>query len=403
MYYSILFIGLILFLLNSYRKFKKVYYFWASHTDISKKEKNNFISLLIPVFQEEVIIENTIEYFNQIQNPNIQVYYITTEKERQLFWEINPTEEVLKKLVSPTKIITYPYTTWDKSSQLNYAISLLINKYKDNQHFFAIFDADSRPDLIWLEEIIRDAQPEKVYQMVSIYNTNFSSLSCINKANAILQTRRSFYFELQRLSSNYYWDNTKKLMYLVGHGLIINENLIKQHPLPENSITEDILYWYFLFLSKIYAKPLLYFDYCSVPTSLNTNLIQISRRFYWEFEAVTWFLLKKNNQFLFLKRLYELLLWWYGGSLVFLLFIMVYLQPSPVLLFLFIMGMLFDYLSFKVISIRHFSLWWHRMVILYLFSMIKNILDIIPLSISIAQLFYNKVFKKKQKFVKTRR
>ena len=57
-------------------------------------------------------------------------------------------------------------------------------------------------------------------------------------------------------------------MYLIGHRLILNSKIVESTLFPENSITEDINYGYKLYLWNIYAKPLTYFDYYSVPRSL---------------------------------------------------------------------------------------------------------------------------------------
>ena len=360
--------------------------------------------ILIPVFKEEKIIKDTALYFNSIKADNLDIYYITTDKELSGISNKNFTYEILSDYVDKEHIINYPYKTWDKASQLNYTIKKLLKQYKNKNLYFWIFDADSRPDLWAIKYISNDKIKEPVYQMLSVYNTNYYEIKNLCKANAILQTRWSFYFEFSRLLQNYKKKCWKNLMYLIWHGIFIRWDIIKRELFPENSITEDISYGYKLFLWWIFAKPVpFYYDYCSVPYNIKTNIKQISRRFYWEFELVFQYILRyKNSKILFFQRLFELIIWWYWWITIFIVFFISFFIHSYELLMLVFFWVLLDFISFYTTTNILFKDAW-KAVKLYLFSIIKNLLDSIPLSFSLVNLVRNYIVWKKKVFNKTAR
>ena len=403
----VLYIGIILFIVVGLLKV-----IWTRYLNDKKFIRNSFdknnlntqFLILIPVFKEEKIIRKTISYFKSVVTKNVKVFYITTDKEVCNAWDENSTLKILSEYVDSEYIINYPYKIWDKASQLNYAIQYLLEKYTYKNLYFWIFDADSEPNFWVIDYISNDKIKEPVYQMLSIYNTNYNKVSKLCKANAILQTRWSFYFEYDRLFKNYTKGLQKNLMYLIWHGIFIRSDIIKYNLFPEDSITEDIAYWYNLCLCWIFAKPIpYYYDYCSVPNDIFSNIKQISRRFYWEFELILNFIHKKNkSKNLFLQRLFELILWWYWWLVILAMFFISIFIHSWSLLVLLFFWLLFDCISFYIISKKSFKNNW-EIVIIYLFSLLKNILDAVPLSISLINLLNNFIIWKKQNFYKTDR
>jgi hypothetical protein len=67
--------------------------------------------ILIPVFKEEKIIKDTALYFNSIKADNLDIYYITTDKELSGISNKNFTYEILSDYVDKEHIINYPYKT----------------------------------------------------------------------------------------------------------------------------------------------------------------------------------------------------------------------------------------------------------------------------------------------------
>lgn len=115
----------ILYIINIYTKYYGIKY---SLIEIDKLKISNFnkinkdkkIIILIPLYQEERIIESTINFFSDMKD--IECFYITTNKE----WNhiTNPT---LKKLIERNikNIIHYPYNYGDKCHQINYSFKYI--------------------------------------------------------------------------------------------------------------------------------------------------------------------------------------------------------------------------------------------------------------------------------------
>ena len=395
--YLILYIGTIILYYNLYKKF---FYIKTPERKRKTNKEKIIVSILIPVFKEEKIIESTVSHFKKLKKKNINIYYITTNKEKREQDGVNPTEKIIKSsLKGNGNIIQYPYSTWDKGHQLNYAIKKILLQNNKKEHYFVIFDADSKPKLSELNNLFENTLGDNlVYQMISIYNTNFKEVPNICKANAILQTRWSFYFEYKRLINNYI-GKQRMPMYLIGHGLILNSKIVESTLFPENSITEDINYGYKLYLWNIYAKPLTYFDYCSVPSSLKDNTTQISRRFYGEIKTVLKYISTGREKTKFILRFWELLLWGYWGLLTICLISLTIYYNMQWLFITLNLGIMLDYISFRRIS-KHFFIN-NELEIFYLYirSLAKNILDSIPISISI----FESIFKKGKAFEKTER
>ncbi len=370
--------------------------------NIWKKEFNKKILVLIPLYKEESIIKNTIDYFSNIKDNNIELYFITTNKEL-VNWK-NKTLNILEKTIDSKHIINYPFNQWDKWHQLNYAINKLLSKINNSDSYnsyFAIFDADSKPDVKWLYEVLNDKKNEEIYQMLSMYNINFHNTNLFWKANALIQSRRSIYFEKNSLLQNYKQNN--KLMYLIWHWLFIRSDIAKLYKFPEDSITEDIVFWYTSNLNRIYAKPLKYFDHSTVPNKISLTIIQTSRRLIGEFDFVFNLLFKKKN-ILALERFIQLIQRWLWGSLVLISLIISIINSYNIFTAIIILAIIIDYLSLIIIYHKYFKLKINiETITIYLVSIFKNILDIIPTIISLMKVWGKILLDKKYVFNKTPR
>ena len=120
----LLYIAILLFIVIGFLKviWTKRLNYKESINHNSNKNNDIYFMILIPVFKEERIIKKTITYFKSVKTKNVKVYYITTNKELLGTKKENGTLEILSRYVNKKYIINYPYKTWDKASQLNYAI-----------------------------------------------------------------------------------------------------------------------------------------------------------------------------------------------------------------------------------------------------------------------------------------
>lgn len=395
----------LIFVFVSLNKLKCIKFFLSDpeiNTSSNIRWKKVKIILLIPVYHEEKIIKETVKFFNKIED--VEVYYVTTDKEgNKKSWK-NETFNLLSQYVSKKYIINYPKKKGNKADQLNFAIKNLLNIYNEEYIYFWIFDADSRPDTKVFKYICQDKNSEFIYQMLSVYNTNFSQVSNICKSNAVLQTRWSFRFEYNNLLKNFKSWSMQNLMYLIWHWIFIRSDFIRYNLFPIDSITEDISYWYRVCLKRIFAKPIPYFyDYCSVPNKIKDNIKQISRRFYGEFELIIKYIFYNSDyKKFYYKRLFELILRWYWWIFVLIIFVISLVNNDMISLSLIFLWLIIEYISFLYVykKITYNNKW---VIKVYIYSIIKNVLDAVPLSISIFSIIYNHLTHQEQVFLKTKR
>ena len=274
--------SLCLYTLSQIRATKKTLAYLASRSDPPPVvHENRKIHIIIPVYHEATILPETVGYFASFAASSIDVTFVTTQKEGNSL-----TNKSLAFLATYEpkyyRIVHYPHTKGAKAEQVNFAIISLATgnlESSSSASYYAVFDADSRPDPRGLLYVQNDRDNPPLYQMFPLYTTNLRSLPILAQANAIYQSRKSLSLELPHTLSNYLASRILRLTYLVGHGLFIREDVWKHRPIPHYSIAEDIAYGYELSFAGFLTKPVPYFDFCSVPDTLLASTWQTSRWF----------------------------------------------------------------------------------------------------------------------------
>ena len=276
-----------------------------------ERENKKKIVVIIPVLNEVKEIENCIRYFLKIKKKvDIEIVISTTNREN-LPQKNLTLLKARKYQKNGIKIINYPFSDGNKASQINYCVDKIRREYD----YIGVFDVDSRPSLKSFEYIINDKESCEVYQITPYYKAtnkknNFQLIASLNQNNWV---RR---FEIPNLIDNYY-KNKNKIMYCVGHGLIIRKKLIKEVPFPENTNTEDLMWGYAINNSKIYPKPVPYFDESKIALNLKDQISQTSRWYSGELDS----LFKLYGKKLFknlkvLERIIFLILWILGPWII---------------------------------------------------------------------------------------
>ena len=209
------------------------------------KNKNSFnkskelnlsfkINILIPCYEEQKVIKQTLLHFQKIikNNSNIDLYVITTNKENNNRTFLPSTYECLTNLKSSSSlifnIINYPSTNGMMADQINYAINEILSKstLSESRIYFSLYNADSHPDFNTFNDICMKIQEYNFPNVIQQYSNNFSNynkLSFLMKGFAIYQTA----FELRsglinnQISSYLY-------SHVVGHGLTIRADYIRK-------------------------------------------------------------------------------------------------------------------------------------------------------------------------------
>lgn len=221
------------------------------YRNIPQKDKEALrFFILIPVFNEAIIIEETFHYFDELvkKYDNIQCIFITTEKENRVLGR-NKTRELLQKLIVNNEkilLLHYPCVKGNKPSQLNYCLQIFKEQFclKDKKTYICQYDADSRPDMgtfIEVADIILKTNA-RVIQQPTKYNKNYKQLGLYMKLESCFQSRWAFGFERrnQKLSIN------KRInemfipyAYCVGHGMIVESQLLYDmgmYPTPSEDV-----------------------------------------------------------------------------------------------------------------------------------------------------------------------
>ena len=193
---------------------------------------NFHINVLIPCYKETKVIRKTLKHFKEIIKDvkNIDVYVITTEKEKNERAMVQTTYEYLLNLElfnnSHFHILNYPKTTGMMADQLNYAIDEIIQlqTLPIDKIYFSIYNADSRPDkstFVELLQKIRQNNFPKIIQQYSNYFLNYNSLNFIMRGFSIYQT--AFEFRNGLINNNI---SNSLYSHVVGHGLTIRADYI---------------------------------------------------------------------------------------------------------------------------------------------------------------------------------
>ena len=293
----------------------------------------NKITVLIPIFCEEHSLKGAIKFWSK---SGISPIFVTTEKEN--FSKNCKSIEILNK--TNFQIIHFPKTDGFKASQLNYAISQI-----KSDGYIAIFDVDSRPDLEVFEYVEKLAIDE-VLQMPTLFTEDFNKNSIYGKSSAIFQSRRVLTFEIPTLLKN-------KFGYLVGHGLFIKNKVFDKYHFCEETVTEDLVFGYELYLAGVRPKPLPYFDFSTVPSSFLQTISQTSRWFAGDLIFIKYLKIGKKDILHILRRYLHILEWLFGSITIIFGLLFGDITQIIILIFLISTYIYIHFVTLKILNIRN--------------------------------------------------
>lgn len=290
-YYMILFLEIITGIWCFYRTFKYIGYQNKKIRDkIQINENDPSILIVIPCLRKQDIIIQTLNYFLELTSnlDKVKILVVTTQKEEyekennmylkeQFIKDVknntelsklinrynrilstNEIKEILKysKLDNIEEIISdkihnskttnilieefiiknhleekiyhfhYPNNEGIMADQLNYVLSNF--EFKDEKnYYFSVYNADSIPNKNTIKEVLQTINKNdspKVIQQYSVPISNWNELSNLMKGFAIYQSN----FELRYGLINSYFPNKLLYTYVVGHGMYIRVDILKQ-------------------------------------------------------------------------------------------------------------------------------------------------------------------------------
>lgn len=265
----------------------------CSHELCEKKEEVP-LYLIVPVLNEQRIIEETYMHFRDIVNQFEKVYvvYVTTEKEGPCSIT---TYEMIKRLMEADVcnkkiyLFHYPYKKGVMAHQLNYAIDQLEKINPSLNFWIGIYNADSRISVSTIDYIINNINQKdclhKCFQQYSWYITKSNKSHDILNSAALWQTRWTLVFELARVRFQAALDSAKlpdsiyfileKMNYVIGHGLYIKVIDLKTlGGFPEDTINEDACLGYLLNCNNIKIIPIPFLEKAESPNRVSIYIKQ---------------------------------------------------------------------------------------------------------------------------------
>lgn len=288
---NITFIAYVLcIILTIYWIIKIISFFWVTKHYAKIKEdipkyitinKNKKLVYILPVYQETVLMKDTIDHYMPYLSENIQILIIWTAKERDKEGK-NTTLDIAKKYTNKhISIIEYPNQYGFMAHQVNYWVEYLIKQWYDpSKTFVHMLNIDSRLSKQYLSEVVKNINNNKpIMLQTAMYTSNFEKSPLLLKWVGIVQSRRTITGEQRRILLNSYVSNLK-LYHVVGHGLIITiEKFIKYKWFPENTFTEDMHYGYYLSINKEKIQPIVSNEIADIPTNMRWWRNQAQVRF----------------------------------------------------------------------------------------------------------------------------
>lgn len=290
-YYTILILEVLTGLWCFYRSFKYICKQNEKTKNIlqQNEEKSNIL-IVIPCLREQDIIIQTLNYFLELTKhlDNVKLLVATTQKEEfekennlylkdQFIKDVKNNMELQKLINKYNKILStneikeilkygkskdieeiinnkiqnskttnvlieefiirnhlkekvyhfhYPNNEGIMADQLNYVLNNF--EFKDEKnYYFSVYNADSIPNKDTIKEVlttINENDSPKVIQQYSVPISNWNELSNLMKGFSIYQSN----FELRYGLINSYFPNKLLYTYVVGHGMYIRVDILKQ-------------------------------------------------------------------------------------------------------------------------------------------------------------------------------
>lgn len=370
---------------------------------LQRNEKKSNILIVIPCLREQDIIIQTLNYFLGLTKnlDNVKLLSVTTQKEEfekeinsylkdQLIKDVknnmqlqklinkynkilstNEIKEILKysKLENIEEIINnkiqnskttsvlieefviqnhleekvyhfhYPNNEGIMADQLNYVLNNF--EFKDEKnYYFSVYNADSIPNKDTIKEVlttINENDNPKVIQQYSVPISNWNELSNLMKGFSIYQSN----FELRYGLINSYFPNKLLYTYVVGHGMYIRVDILKQIGGFETKYwCEDIYMSYVLRNKDISIYPIKTLEIMQSPQYLSILTKQNSVWFKTSFECLKIFkdIFKQNkkinlNSIGWLMQRIRMNITWLGIPIAFLYTLIISIFNKNIIMF----------------------------------------------------------------------
>jgi cellulose synthase/poly-beta-1,6-N-acetylglucosamine synthase-like glycosyltransferase len=266
------------------------------------KAKNKKVFVIIPLYKEQKIVVDTINYFLKVFDHNNSILVlVTTTKEHGKESTDSKIRRFLKNKFKGNTGRILLFKEENESSnmatQINFALKEIIRlNHGHLNDFYILYNADSRPSPKTLNEIAFESMNDNdlIFQQpcafikdigmknsfvdaASLYQTWF----CLGHENRVLKKYQKFIGKSNYHRGALYNIFLRPLGYGVGHGSAMKLRTIKEEGYyPEELLTEDLTLGYFLSAHHRKIKVINSLEIADVPFTLKSSIKQKSVWFW---------------------------------------------------------------------------------------------------------------------------
>lgn len=280
---------------------------------------------------KEILMYSKLENIEEIINNKIQNSKTTSVLIEEFIIQNHLEEKVYH--------FHYPNNEGIMADQLNYVLNNF--EFKDEKnYYFSVYNADSIPNKDTIKEVlttINENDNPKVIQQYSVPISNWNELSNLMKGFSIYQSN----FELRYGLINSYFPNKLLYTYVVGHGMYIRVDILKQIGGFETKYwCEDIYMSYVLRNKDISIYPIKTLEIMQSPQYLSILTKQNSVWFKTSFECLKIFkdIFKQNkkinlNSIGWLMQRIRMNITWLGIPIAFLYTLIISIFNKNIIMF----------------------------------------------------------------------
>ena len=254
------------------------------------------IEILIPVFEETGLIEESILYFDTLSEYVNTTYISTSREENHETFDL-AVKAIQKHNTTSIKIINCPNKVGNIATQLNYGVKELMG-----DPIVGIYNVDSKPTVDCFVYVLNNVTKNQVLQQVSYFDEQDKG---ILKSAQMWQNRWSYIYEMGK------YQNKNKLFnfkYTIGHGFFGRLSTINSvGGWDDDQINEDNIMGYKLLLKNIDIGGIPYMEQALFAKNLRIYIKQQSVWFNGPLYAFKYYLKYSTKESLY-KKIREMIL-----------------------------------------------------------------------------------------------
>lgn len=264
--------------------------------------------IVVPVLREANTLRAAVEHLELLKRDHqAQILVVTTEREvaeKNSYPDAGDTIRIASALSLDNRIthLHYEDPLGVKADQLNCAVAYCEKMHRGelNQVYIIVYDADSRPPVISLDdfsEAIQNNPTVDVFHQSSRFELRRKAgvrapswrntfEQVLVDSGALRANRFVLSYELPRLMARTgilgkfnRWVSSCVYTHVTGHGLCVRASLLKLRPFPSRSPLEDMHYSFILGSHNTAMVPIQSLDSAEVPETLRRQFIQATSWF----------------------------------------------------------------------------------------------------------------------------